>query len=107
MSDLSAKQLAEQACETTGLDDFGADSWQEGLERLVDSLNSEAKLNELGEAIVSGELAGYLADRLQIVEYRRRHPEIGEQDVTPPIVIIGQGRTGTTILHDLLAQDPD
>jgi hypothetical protein len=26
--------------------------------------------------------------------------------VTPPIVIVGQGRTGTTILHDLLAQDP-
>jgi hypothetical protein len=106
VTELSAKQLVETACETTGLDDFGADSWQVGLERLVDSLNTEAKLNELGDAIVRGELTGYLADRLQIVDYRRAHPEIGEQDVTPPIVIIGQGRTGTTILYDLLAQDP-
>ena len=41
-----------------------------------------------------------------VTEYRRRHPEIADVDVTPPIVIVGQGRTGTTILHDLLAQDP-
>ena len=106
MSELTAKQLIEQACDTTGLDDFGTDSWAEGLERLVDSLNAEAKLSELGEAIVSGELAGYLGDRLEIVAHRKAHPEISARDVTPPIVIVGQGRTGTTILHDLLAQDP-
>jgi hypothetical protein len=106
VSELSSKQLVEQARDTTALDDFGADSWQEGLERLVDSLNAEAKLSELGEAVVSGELASYLKDRLEIVAYRKAHPELSKRDVAPPIVIIGQGRTGTTILHDLLAQDP-
>jgi hypothetical protein len=106
MSDLDAAQLVDQARGTTGLDDFGADEWREGLDRLVDSLNKEAALSELGLAVVSGELAGYLGDRLQITAYRRAHPDIGARDVVPPIVIIGQGRTGTTILHDLLAQDP-
>jgi hypothetical protein len=106
VTDLDAKQLIAQACDTTGLDDFGADGWQEGLERLVDALRDEGKLNELGAAVVGGELTGYLADRLQVVAYRAAHPEIGAADVAPPIVIIGQGRTGTTILHDLMAQDP-
>ena len=106
MSDLDAKQLIAQACDATGLDDFGADGWPEGLERLVDALRDEAKLNELGAAVVGGELAGYLGDRLQIVAYRHEHPEVQAADVVPPIVIIGQGRTGTTILHDLIAQDP-
>src|SRR5262249_24058699 len=32
--------------------------------------------------------------------------ELAQADIVPPIVIIGQGRTGTTILFDLLAQDP-
>ena len=76
MTDLDAKQLIAQACDATGLDDFGADGWQEGLERLVDALRNEAQLNELGAAVVGGELAGYLGDRLQVVAYRAEHPEV-------------------------------
>jgi hypothetical protein len=106
VTQLDAKQLIADACEQTGKDDFGDDAFGEGLERLVDSLVNEAALSELGEAVVAGELAGYLGDRLEIVAYRAAHPEIASVDVEPPIVIVGQGRTGTTILHDLLAQDP-
>ncbi len=104
--DLSAERALEQAAEQTGLADLGDDSWKEGLPRLVDSLRREAALNELGAALVGGELAGYLGDRMRIVAYRKEHPEIVGVDVVPPIVIVGQGRTGTTILHELLAQDP-
>jgi hypothetical protein len=68
-------------------------------------LNSEARLSALGEQIAGGEIAGYLSTRLGIIEWRKQHPEIAAADVVPPIVIVGQARTGTTILHDLLAQD--
>jgi Sulfotransferase family len=105
-SDVSAERALEQAAEQTGLADLGDDSWKEGLDRLVDSLRTEAALNELGAALVGGELAGYLGDRMRLVAYRKAHPEIAGVDVVPPIVIVGQGRTGTTILHQLLAQDP-
>jgi hypothetical protein len=104
--DLSAERAVEQAAEQTGLADLGDDSWREGLGRLVGALREEAALNELGAALVAGELAGYLGDRMRIVEYRKAHPEIAGVDVVPPIVIVGQGRTGTTILHELLAMDP-
>jgi Sulfotransferase family len=104
--DLDAERAVEQASEQTGLGDLGDDSWKEGLGRLVDALRNEAALNELGTALVGGELAGYLADRMRLVAHRKAHPEIAGVDVVPPIVIVGQGRTGTTILHELLAQDP-
>ncbi|MDP9335057.1 MAG: sulfotransferase [Actinomycetota bacterium] len=104
--ELDAERAVEQAAEQTGLNDLGDDSWKEGLSRLVDALRNEAALNELGATLVGGELAGYLGDRMCIVEYRKAHPEIAGVDVVPPIVIVGQGRTGTTILHELLAQDP-
>jgi len=104
--DLDAERAVEQAAELTGLSDLGADSWKEGLARLVDALRNEAALNEMGAALVAGDLARYLGDRMQIVEHRKAHPEIAGVDVVPPIVIVGQGRTGTTILHELLAQDP-
>jgi hypothetical protein len=107
MSDsiLDVDRLVETAAAVAG-DDFGEPTWREGLEVLVDSLVREGQLNELGEQIVAGELAGYLATRAGLVAHRHAHPEIAEADVVPPIVIVGQARTGTTILYDLLAQDP-
>jgi hypothetical protein len=102
---LDTERIVTEAREATGLDDFGEDSWQEGLDRITDSLATEAALSELGAQIAAGELTMYLVNRLCITEFRKRNPEIADVDVTPPIVIVGQGRTGTTILHDLLAQD--
>ena len=102
---LDVDRLVASAHAATGLDDFGADTWREGLERLADSLENEARLSELGEQIAAGELGDYLSTRLGIVEWRKQHSEIADVDIVPPIVIVGQARTGTTILHDLLAQD--
>jgi hypothetical protein len=104
--DLDADRAVEHAAEQSGLTDLGDDSWKEGLGQLVESLREEAALNDLGAALVGGELSGYLADRMRVLEYRKAHPEIVGVDVVPPIVIVGQGRTGTTILHELLAMDP-
>jgi hypothetical protein len=106
MADIDVQQLVDAACESTGLSDFGEDTWREGLDRLVDSLLTEAALNDLGAAVVPDEIMRYLTSRLCVVAERRARPEIAAAPVTPPIVIVGQGRTGTTILHDLLAQDP-
>ena len=102
---LDVERLVTGAHDATGLEDFGAAGWRDGLERFVDALRNEARLHDLGEQIAAGEIVDYLATRLGLVEWRKQHPEIAEVDVVPPIVIVGQARTGTTILHDLLAQD--
>jgi len=105
-------ELLASARETTGLDDFGddevfgGDGWRDGLGVLLDSLETEGGLTEFGRLAVAGDLGGYLANRLRVVAHHRQHPGIREQDVTPPVVIIGQARTGTTLLFDVLAQDP-
>jgi len=102
---LDADQLIARAMESTGLEDFGAATWREGLEHLIPSLREEARLNELGEQIAMGGIVELLSNRLAITDWRARHPEVATRDVVPPIVIVGQARTGTTILFDLLAQD--
>ena len=101
-----SEELVAAAMDATGLDDLGEDTWREGLDRLLDDLVAEARLHELGVAVVADEMIDYLSIRLGIVEHRKQHPELAEQPITRPIVIIGQPRTGTTILYDLLAQDP-
>jgi hypothetical protein len=103
---LDAEFLISQAETATGLHDFGGNSWREGLERLLTAQREEAALNAVGVEIATGEAIMYLSNRLTVTDWHRRHEEIGKADITPPVVIVGQGRTGTTILHDLLAQDP-
>ncbi len=103
---LSTERLVAEALGDGGSEDLGAPSWKEGLERLVDSLEHEARLHELGVEIAAGEIVDYLRIRQGIVDYARRHPEVTGRPVERPIVIVGQPRTGTTILYDLLARDP-
>jgi hypothetical protein len=101
--------LVEQACEAVGLDDFGdapADTWRDGLQRLCDGLATDARLNDIGVEIAVMDITRALTSRLQIIAWRTQHPEVTAAPVDRPIFIVGQPRTGTTILFDLLAQDP-
>jgi len=107
MSDrLNRDRLVGEAIERAGSDDFGESTWAEGLDRLLDSLVNEAQLHEIGVEVAANDVATALANRLDITAWRATHPEVAEGRVDRPIVIIGQPRTGTTILFDLLAQDP-
>jgi hypothetical protein len=103
---LDPDRLVEEATAGTALDDFGAPTWREGYDVLLPSIVEEARLNDVGVEMVAGEVVRYLANRLAITAWRRDHPEVAEGQVVQPIVIVGQPRTGTTILFDLLAQDP-
>ncbi len=106
-SRIDRNRLVDQATDQVGADDFGESGWEEGLDILLDSMKEEARLNDLGVEIASGDITGYLANRLSITAWRRDHPDVAEGTIEQPIVIVGQPRTGTTILFDLLAHDPD
>jgi hypothetical protein len=99
-------RLVADAVDATGLDDFGAPTWQEGLDLLLESLAATAQLNEIGVSVAEGGVVTDLSNRLRIEEWRKTHPGVAEQQITRPIIIVGQPRTGTTILHDLMAKDP-
>lgn len=98
--------LVAAATEATRLSDLGEPTWQEGLDRLLEDLDRSANLSTLGAVIVETDLTAYLSNRLRILDWRARHPEVALGAVERPLVICGQPRTGTTILYDLLAQDP-
>jgi hypothetical protein len=102
----TADQLIEAAIDATGLDDFGAPTWREGMELYVEDLTASAQLNEVGVGVARDGVVGDLSTRLQLVRWRKDHPAVAEQQVVAPIIIVGLPRTGTSILHDLMAQDP-
>jgi hypothetical protein len=103
---LDVDRLVATASETAGSDDFGGDSWRDGLEILVRSLNAEAALNELGVGAMTDQIVGNLVNRLRIEQWYARHPEIDDQQIVAPLFGLGLPRTGSTALSYLLAQDP-
>jgi hypothetical protein len=98
--------VAEARARAGGLDDLGPGPFLEPLARFVDSLNSEARLNEVGRYMARERILLHTVNRLHYVEDRKRFPAIADVTIEKPVFIVGLPRTGTTILHDILDQDP-
>jgi hypothetical protein len=106
MVSLRADDLLAAAHQATGLDDAGDDWFRQPMQMLCDALDDEAELHLAGRIRARGEVQLILQNRLRLVDLWRRHPEIEEQPVRSPIVVTGAGRSGTTLMHELLACDP-
>jgi hypothetical protein len=104
---LDENSLLATARASTGLSDFGDDDWYEPFQVLIKSLEQESQLNLMGRLLTRSDLLLYLQARLQVEDTYRRHPEIDDEQITAPLLIIGQGRSGTSALLNMLAEDPD
>ncbi|HEY3844834.1 MAG TPA: sulfotransferase [Acidimicrobiales bacterium] len=104
---LQPDELRRAAEVCTGLSDFGDSWWEEPFRRLCASLDDEAQLHLPGRLRTRGELQLILQNRLRLVDLWKREPTVNDERVHAPIVVTGLGRSGTTLLHELLACDPD
>lgn len=104
--ELNKDDLIKKARDKTGLQDLGKDFWDEPLERLIRSINEEARLNPAGRFINRTRFLNLLSNRLRAEEFFKKHPEILDQPLYPMFIITGLQRTGTTKLHRLLNADP-
>jgi hypothetical protein len=104
---INANKILNQAKSETGLSDLGEPLFLEGLNRLIDSINNEANLNEIGIQAQPIRIQGLLSNRLRFEKDLKNFPEILEQEIIAPIVIVGLPRTGSTMTHRLLASDPN
>jgi hypothetical protein len=104
---LDPAELIETATANTGLSDFGSDDWRDPFEVLIRSLNHEANLNTTGRLLARADILRLLEGRLRVEKAYRDHPEIEDENINSPVFIVGQGRTGTSILQKLLGLDPE
>lgn len=104
---LDEESLLKSAVRATGLSDFGEDDWREPFQVFIKALEEEADLNLMGRIRTRSEILHFLEARLQIAEAYKRHPEIENEEIVQPIFIVGQGRSGTSFLQNVLAEDPD
>lgn len=104
---MDADEMIARASSTTGLHDFGPDSWRAHYQVLVDSIEREAKLNAAGRLLTRSEIMRSLRNRLFVEAYLSAHPDALSATVEAPVIVCGYGRSGTSITHELLALDPE
>lgn len=104
---LDSKTLCAKAREHTGLEDFGDPPLEEPLDVLVNSLEHEADLHPLGRFLMRVRLQSLLETRLRLVnEWCATSRRFTELPIHRPIFITGMPRSGSSFLHELLAEDP-
>jgi hypothetical protein len=105
---LESDFLCADARRRTGLVDFGDPPIDPALGILVKSLELEADLHPLGRFIMRVHLRGLLETRLQLTQaWSGRLGDLDAAVIERPIFITGMPRSGSTFLHELLAEDPD
>jgi len=102
-----APDLIETAKRRCRLDDFGEGNFFEALSRLLESCQREARLNLTGKIALRTDVLQTLCSRLQMERDRQLYPKIAQQEIREPLFIVGLPRSGTTLLHSLLAADPE
>ena len=103
---LSVEALMQQAREATGLEDFGDEWFLAPLTKLVEEVNASAGL-VAPEAGAGMRIQSALMDRLQLEQYFKTNPEATDENIEPACAIVGLPRTGSTVMHRLLASAPD
>ncbi|WP_424217333.1 sulfotransferase family protein (plasmid) [Streptomyces sp. BI20] len=98
---LDAEELRAEAVRRTGLRAFGPPTHGPALDVLIASLESEARLTPAGRAEIRATLLGALCTRLRL-----HAGPVPPLELAPPVVLIGLPRTGSTLLHRLLAEHP-
>lgn len=102
---LSASRLIEIAKKRINFDDFGGGEFFEPLSRLLESCHREARLNVIGQMALKSDVLTNLCNRLMMKRDRQQIPQIAQQEIRRPLFIVGLPRSGTTLLHMLLAAD--
>jgi hypothetical protein len=101
---LNADALHAKAIADTGLDDFGPDDYRERMDVYLAALHEIDDLHAPGTVNFFSQMSQWLKNRLLLADLLKRHPEIHDIELLPPVVIAGLPRTGTTHLHNLLGQ---
>ena len=103
---LDCKTVMNAARQAAGLDDFGELPFEEALSTLLDYAQSDLQFSAAGQVAFEANIRRWLVNRLRYVDAVKRHPEILDEDLSDPIIVLGMPRCGTTKMQRLLSSAP-
>jgi len=104
---LDPDRLMRAAERTTRLSDWGTREFEPALHSVLASARSGAGLTSFGRMALRHILLRSLVNKLRLGEVFQSDPALHDVPVRRPVFIIGWYRSGTTLLHRLLADLPE
>jgi len=101
-----ADELVDLALKRSRRRDFADLSFIGPFERLLEACNAEANLSMLGIRALRVDVLRFLRNLLRFEEFEAAHPSVLSRPIQAPVFITGMPRSGTTLLHRLILQDP-
>jgi hypothetical protein len=101
------ESLIKKAEQATGLSDFGDEWFFPNIDVFIESLNSQARLSNEGYYGAEQMIIGALVNRLRHKNLIKMNPQILDETVDVKAVLTGLPRTGSTMLHRMLASAPE
>ena len=105
-SKVDPDSITKKAISRTGLSDLGDGMHRVGMEALTKAVNA-APVTNFGKLSSTGFGVDALSNRLMMLDYLKKHPEVAQTKIERPVFIIGFPRTGTTLLQNLLHLSED
>ncbi len=102
---LDENVILQAARDATGLSDFGPEDFLARMRLLINEWNADTRAYALKRAFLMRYLVRYATTRLLIHDILKRHPEIHDEVIDRPIIVVGLPRSGTTHLLNLLGAD--
>ncbi|MBU6268952.1 MAG: sulfotransferase [Sphingomonadales bacterium] len=102
---LDENAVLAAARDATGLTDFGPDDFLDRMRRLIAEWNGDTRAYAVKRHFLMRYLVRYATSRLLIHDTLKRHPEIHDEVIDRPIIVVGLPRSGTTHLLNLLGAD--
>ena len=100
--DLSEQYILNAAMNSTSFNNWGSNSFQEGMRQLLNSSIKEAKLHFFGRQFLQKGCIRAVKDRIRLQKAFQKNQEILNTPIEKPVFILGLPRTGTTFLQNLL-----
>lgn len=94
-----------EAVRQTGLHDFGDDDFRGRLAVWLEALREDDNASSIGRFGAWRDVVRYLVGRLRVEDVIRRNPEILDEEIRAPIIVVGLPRSGTTHLVNLISAD--
>ena len=103
---LGADELLESALSRGKRRDFAERSFVHPLAHLLEACNEEADLSVFGIRALRIDVLRCLRSLLHFDEIEAACPSVLSRPIRAPVFITGMPRSGTTLLHRLILQDP-
>jgi len=102
---IAADEAIDRARRETGLSDFG-DDIELSVGAMCDALVRAPQMTPIGRFVRRREILAQLRTKLYVTQAIADDLEPSDADVAYPWFVLGLPRSGTTLLHRLIAEDP-